>query len=405
MPDISSLNVFLHDEPVGVLTLLPGERTIFTFTPEYIDNPSRPVLSLSFKDTFGELITDVKPSRVQLPVFFSNLLPEGHLRDYLASRAGVNAKREFFLLWVLGHDLPGALKVKPADGHSWPPAVQGEAQASHKNALRFSLAGVQIKFSAIAGARGGLTIPAEGVGGSWIVKLPSLRFLRVPENEYSMMTLAKSSGMNIPEIKLVNLNQIKGLPPNMSQMEGPALAVRRFDRTEKGPVHMEDFAQVFGVTPDEKYKKGSYKNIAEVLWQETGPEGIAEFIRRLVFNTLIGNADMHLKNFSLIYPDRRKAQLSPGYDFVSTISYIADENLALKIVKSKRMTELSMEQLAYLAAKAGLPEKLVLDTAKETVARFREAWKKESGHLPLNTHSIRTIEKNVKAVKLAKEVK
>ena len=182
MPDITSLNVLLHDEPVGVLTLLPGEQTLFSFTPEYIDNSSRPILSLSFKDSFGGLITDLKPSRVQLPSFFSNLLPEGHLRDYLASRAGVNAKREFFLLWVLGHDLPGALRIEPADGKSWPPSVQGEAQASHKDALRFSLAGVQMKFSAIAGARGGLTLPAEGVGGSWIVKIPPLPFSPFPQN-------------------------------------------------------------------------------------------------------------------------------------------------------------------------------------------------------------------------------
>ena len=164
MPDISSLNVFLYDEPVGVLTFLPGEQTIFSFSQAYIDNPSRPVLSLSFKDSFGELITDVKPSRIQLPPFFSNMLPEGHLRDYLARRADVNAKREFFLLWVLGHDLPGALKVEPADGKTWPPSVQGQAQVSHKDALRFSLSGVQMKFSAVAGAKSGPPPPAENPG-------------------------------------------------------------------------------------------------------------------------------------------------------------------------------------------------------------------------------------------------
>ena len=79
--------------------------------------------------------------------------------------------------------------------------------------------------------------------------------------------------------------------------------------------------------------------------------------------------------------------------------------MALKLVKSKRMVELSLGQLSYLATKVGLPEKLVLDTAKETVARFREVWKKESKHLPLPAASVRIIEKNVKTIKLAKEVK
>ena len=103
-------------------------------------------------------------------------------------------------------------------------------------------------------------------------------------------------------------------------------------------------------------------------------EGVAEFIRRLVFNALIGNADMHLKNWSLIYPDRQIAALSPGYDFVSTIAYLPDANMALTLGRSKSMTELSLEQLSYLAAKARLPEKLVLDTGKQTARRFLDTW-------------------------------
>lgn len=406
MSELRSLNVLLYGESIGELTFLPGEQTFFSFSQAYIENPLRSVLSLSFKDQRGQLITDIRPTRVQLPPFFSNLLPEGHLRDYLAGRAGVHVKREFFLLWVLGRDLPGAITVEPSDGKSWPVEIPNKGSKNvRKDALRFSLAGVQIKFSAVIEKKGGLTIPAKGVGGSWIVKLPSMSFAGVPENEYSMMTLARRMGMDIPEIRLVDLTHIAGLPQNIDSVKGQALAVRRFDRTETGPLHMEDFAQVFGVYPDDKYKKGSYKNIAEVLWQEIGQEGIAEFIRRVVFNTLIGNADMHLKNFSLLYPDRRHAKLSPGYDFVSTISYIADENMALKLVKSKRMAELSLEQLSYLAAKVGLPEKLVLDTAKDTVRGFRKVWKTERKHLPLNAHSIRMIEKNIKGVKLMEEVR
>ncbi len=101
---------------------------------------------------------------------------------------------------------------------------------------------------------------------------------------------------------------------------------------------------------------------------------MAEFIRRLVFNVLIGNADMHIKNWSLIYPDRRNIALAPGYDFVSTIAFLGDTNMALKLGRSKEMAELSLDHLSYLAAKARLLEKLVLDAGKETVQRFMEAW-------------------------------
>ena len=406
MPDVSVLNVLLYGEPIGTLTLIQGDRTLFAFNQSYIDDPDRPTLSLSFKDQFGNLLTDIAQSRTVVPPFFSNVLPEGPLRDYLAKQAGVNAKREFFLLWILGRDLPGALTIRPANGEAWPPEPEGEDAEERKrrrsNVLRFSLAGVQLKFSAIknAGKNGGLTIPAEGVGGSWIVKLPSERFAGVPENEYSMMTLASRLGMNVPEIQLIDLDAVDGLPQGIGALTGPALAVRRFDRTDVGPVHIEDFAQVFGLWPADKYSKASARNIATVLGIEVDDDAIAEFIRRLVFNTLIGNADMHVKNWSLIYPDRRTPALAPAYDFLSTVPYIPDEYAAIKYARTKRMSEFSRDELEYLAAKAHLPGKLVRDTADETVARFRELWATEKAHLPLAKRVIDAIEKHMAGLAL-----
>ena len=94
------------------------------------------------------------------------------MRDYLAGRVGVNPVREFFLLAALGQDLPGALSVKMMTDHTdLDDKLPGEKTDHPENtALRFSLTGVQLKFSAIAEASGGLTIPASGMGGSWIIK-------------------------------------------------------------------------------------------------------------------------------------------------------------------------------------------------------------------------------------------
>jgi serine/threonine-protein kinase HipA len=409
MPDVSVLEILLYGEQIGTLTRVPGDRNLFAFSQAYIDNPARPTLSLSFKDALGALITDIRPTQTRVPPFFANMLPEGSMRDYLAKRAGVNPKREFFLLWVLGKDLPGAMTIRPADGEAWPPGSddnggdgKDDAEGGHRHALRFSLAGVQLKFSAVKSAAGGLTIPAEGVGGSWIVKLPSTKHDGVPENEYSMMSLAARIGMDVPEVQLVEVGSIGKLPEGIGNLKGPALAVKRFDRTPDGPVHIEDFAQVFRLYPEDKYEKASYRNIAEVIVAEAGNEGVAEFIRRLVFNTLIGNADMHLKNWSLIYPDRRGAALAPAYDFVSTIAYIPDENAALSYARTRRMNKFSRDELAYMAGKARLPEKLVLDTAAETVARFHEVWRAEKKNLPLSKELINTIEKHVKTVPIAR---
>ena len=411
MPEVIVLHVLLYGQAIGTLTLLPGERILFAFSQDYIDNPQRPTLSLSFKDQIGELITNIRLTQTRLPTFFSNLLPEGSMRDYLAERAGVNAKREFFLLWVLGRDLPGGITIEPAEGEAWPPGGQDEgsdhdhARGGRKTALRFSLAGVQLKFSAVMEAAGGLTIPAEGVGGSWIVKLPSMKFEGVPENEFAIMTLARMIGMDVPDVELVELEVVSGLPEGIGRLKGSALAVKRFDRTEEGGIiHSEDFAQVFGVYPERKYERASYRNIAEVIWAEIGEKGIEEFIRRLIFGVLIGNADMHLKNWSLIYRDQRHPALSPGYDFVSTIAYIDDENMALGFLKSKSMLDMSIDVLTRFAAKARLPEKLVLSAATETVERFMTTWSEEREHLPLSRHIIETIEQHLRKIELVREI-
>ena len=101
------------------------------------------------------------------------------MREYLASQAEIDPQREFYLLAALGKDLPGALKVQPSKSIL---SVAEERNKylnevldmeNEKAILRFSLAGVQLKFSAVLENEGGLTIPVDGVGGSWIVKLPS----------------------------------------------------------------------------------------------------------------------------------------------------------------------------------------------------------------------------------------
>ena len=81
---------------------------------------------------------------------------------------------------------------------------------------------------------------------------------------------------------------------------------------------------------------------------------------------------MHLKNWSVIYKDKRSASIAPAYHFVSTIPYIADDSAALKVSRSKKFSEFNLDELSHLAAKAMLPEKLVLDTAKQTVAGCHE---------------------------------
>lgn len=404
MPDVSVLSVRLYGEEIGTITYVRNEKTLFAFNDAYIENRERPTLGLQFKDSLGDLITDFRPYKIKLMPYFSNLLPEGHLRRYLADRADIHIDREFFLLWVLGQDLPGAITVVPADGEEWPDEahniLEGEAaKEAAEDAMRFSLAGVQLKFSAVQGASGGLTIPTSGVGGNRIVKLPSREFANVPENEFSMMSLARMVGINVPAIGLIDVRSICNLPDGIEKIGQQAFVIERFDRNEDGSVtHSEDFAQVFNVYPEDKYKKASYRNLISVVASESDQDDVAEFIRRLTFNVLIGNGDMHLKNWSLIYPDRRNARLAPAYDFVSTIPYIANDQSALTFSRTKEFTGFTADELTHLSAKANLPKKLVLDTAEETVALFMERWETEKANLPTHQDVVEAIDKHLKTL-------
>lgn len=406
MADVSVLEVLLHGEPIATLTHVPGDSTLLAFDEAYVANRRAAVFSLGFRDAFGELITDFRPTRTRLLPFFSNLLPEGPLREYLARRAGVSPVREFPLLQALGEDLPGAVTVRATAHRPDPPggatAAVPDTSEESDGSLRFSLAGVQLKFSAVSEAAGGLTVPARGVGGSWIVKLPSRAYAGVAENEYSMLTLARLVGIEVPPLRLIDVGAIGNLPEGIGELSGNALAIERFDRTpDGGAVHIEDFAQVFAVYPEDKYRRASARSIGRVIGAEGGTEDIAEFIRRLTFNTLIGNADMHLKNWSLIYRDGRTASLAPAYDFVSTIAYLPDENAALNFSRTKRFDAFTEDELAHLAAKAMLPEKLVLDTARETVALFHQHWAAEKENLPLSRDAVRAIDDHVRTVPMA----
>ena len=420
MADFDVLDVRLHGHSIGTLTRLGRDRIVFAFDPAYADDPARATLSLSFKDPFGHLITDIPPTRTWAPPFFANLLPEGPLRDYLARAAGIDPRREFPLLATLGQDLPGAVAVVPVGGGRDPVIRTGAHQSRHRvrdratpdaafepmpaplPALRFSLPGVQPKLSAAMSANDRLTIPAGGIGGSWIVKFPSAAFPGLPEQEHSMMTLAGRVGIDVPETRLVPVDSIESLPRGMGLGRGHALAIRRFDRLADGTrVHVEDFAQVLGTHPEQKYVKAGYRDIVEVIGREVGDDAVAEFIRRLVFCMLIGNGDAHLKNWALIYPDRCAPALAPAYDLVSTLPYLDDDRMALRWVDEvHRFADVSEELLARLAAKARLPRRPVVMAGRETVERFMEVWGGEKVALEISRGVVEAIEANLGRVPL-----
>ncbi len=112
-----------------------------------------------------------------------------------------------------------------------------------------------------------------------------------------------------------------------------------------------------------------------------------------------------LKNWSLIYPDRRTPALSSAYDFLSTIPYMEGEvTAALSFSRTKKMAALSKDELAHLAAKAGLSEKLMIDTARETVEHFRRGGvEAEKDNLPMARKVAGTIDAHLPTIELYRE--
>lgn len=135
-------------------------------------------------------------------------------------------------------------------------------------------------------------------------------------------------------------------------------------------------------------------------WAEAGDKSSIEFIRRLVFNLAIGNADMHLKNWSVIYRDPQKPEIAPAYDFVSTIAYVDDPHLGLRLGRTKNMYEIEMEDFMHLAEKSGIPKMLVRKTVTETIEAFKDIWQQRASELLLSRDARNRIEAHQQKLRL-----
>ncbi|WP_437766057.1 type II toxin-antitoxin system HipA family toxin [Sorangium sp. So ce281] len=405
MTDASNLLIRLHEIDVGVLR--KGSRTSFSFSRPYIDLPRRPVLGQAFED-------DLRRRRLggggRLPAFFSNLLPEGALRERLVSALKLSIAQEFKLLTALGEDLPGAIVATPFDEEgSGDEAIAAEDDESppspprEAGMFRFSLAGVQLKLSMLREDER-LTVPASGSGGKWIVKFPSPVYLALPENEHATMTWAQRAGLRVAEQELVPLDRLDGVPQNLlGGLTGTAFVTRRYDRLDSGQrIHQEDFAQVLDVYPEKKYDATNYETIANIILRLSGIDALYEYLRRLVFIALSGNGDAHLKNWSLYYPDGINAELSPAYDLVSTVQYVQTENLALNLAQSKLFGNVSLASFQRLARKIGANEDKITELVRSSVAATLAAWRELQSHLAVPDIYLKRVNEHLDNIPLAR---
>jgi serine/threonine-protein kinase HipA len=382
-----SADVLLNDLPVGRLTRDDAGRVSFRLLADYQAMAERPVLSQSYEDD---------PSRIyrgkhgELPAYFANLVPEGPLRNLIEASLQLPSGDEIALLEAVGQDLPGAVVIQPAEAEAETLAEDGldDAESASEaprdeGGLRFSLAGVQLKFSVLR-EHEKLTLPVRGQRGDWIVKLDSSRFSHVVENEFTTLEWARAAGFEVPEC---HLDPVSVLAPALRRHAAPdslVLVIRRYDREGERRIHQEDFAQVVHLPPRLKYDQITYEQCVRLVKRIVGEEAAFEIIRRLAFVLASGNNDAHLKNWSLLYPDGINAVLAPLYDQVATVAWpeLAPV-LSLKLAGRKRFAEMDEAAFEALADKAGLPRARALAVLREGLERIAVASKEVAwGLLP-----------------------
>ena len=397
--EVNVLQLSIHGVLVGYLAGFKNGRNVLSMADTFKNNPERPTFSLTTHPNFpnaAKLMAEPWARNQRLHPVLSNLLPEGSLRELIAQGLKVHVDNELHILSYLGEDLPGAIEATPMEPEDVPNSVlktHGKAKAVKFEKLtrgnKFSLAGVQMKFS-MKEKDGRYNLSKGDVLGDWIIKTPSTKHKFVPLNEYTAMSLAGLVGVDIPEIKLVELYKLDNLPQINLPDEKKAFAIKRFDREDNQRIHMEDFAQILVKYPHEKYASANYETIGKVIYDFSG-DGLADaqqFARRLLVNILLANGDAHLKNWSLLYSDKITPRLSPAYDIVTTNVYIENETqYALNLGKTKEWYTVTMAHFQTWADKSGIPWRAIKPHLDDALSKARGLWPEALKALPMeNAH-------------------
>lgn len=356
--------------------------------------------------------------------FFTNLLPEGLVRQAVCRRLGISESNDVELLRAIGGECAGALSVvegnTPLEQHDNEYEELDAARLQQLvedddrivplliggSATRLSLAGAQDKLP-IAILDGKIHLPLKGSASTHILKLPNARYAHLPHNEAFVLGLASHAGLECANAELTRATK-----PH-------SLVVERYDRRRTDDpwparrLHQDDFCQALGLLPGQKYEQEGGPTLAGSVGLVRA--SVAEPLRdvpRLIewqtFNAAVGNADGHGKNLALLHDDRG-LRLAPFYDLVSTREYAKlDRLLAMSVGGRRNGDELGHEQWAALARDVEMRDRVVLDLVGRTLERIDEAlptWRNEFksryGALPVLQTLPDRIEKQVRRLRRA----
>ncbi len=338
------LVVYLNGERIGDLDEDDSGLLEFRYAPEWTARSDAIPLSRS-------LPLRAEPFRGKhARPFFAGILPDDRPRQQVAAILGISERNDFAMLEQIGGECAGAVSLLPEDA---PAPTVGEARVRElsekelediveelprrplmagREGLRLSLAGSQPKLPVLV-RNATIALPLGNTPSTHIIKPEPERFPGLVAAEVLCMTLARRVGLNVPPVCVRTVGN------------KPCIVVQRYDRSiaANGPimrVHQEDFCQALGFPPERKYQQEGGPLLRDCIgllrdWSTVAALDIRDFLDGLIFNVLIGNADAHGKNYSILYRkgDRR---LAPFYDLVCTLAWPElSKTPAMKIGKSE----------------------------------------------------------------------
>jgi serine/threonine-protein kinase HipA len=268
----------------------------------------------------------------------------------------------------------------------FPYSQAAQLELALEYADKLSIQGVQPKLSAKFDEESS-SFKAVGRDGTFILKLQHKTFQELPQNEDLTMRLAAMAGIEIPLHGMIYAVD-RSLLYFIQRFDRQKKSVANFSnlvrpKQKKAPLHkisVEDFAQLASLSRDTKYDFSMEKIIPLIEQYCTFPQSEKKrLFQRVFFSFMIGNEDMHLKNFSLIR-NGELTELSPAYDLVnSSIIVKSKEELALPLRGKK--SNITREDLVsyYGGERLGLPVSIIQDVLGQVEAAI-PAWKEKIGH-------------------------
>lgn len=419
--NVKVLEIRIGAQRAGVLFQYAAEGATpinrFVADRAWIDNAQAPTISLAFlaetreeqvllwqdysNPSFNTALSKDRQSWL-LPAFFQNLLPEGVFRAQIAQLRKCEVDDHFELLAACGKDLPGNVYALPTELSR---EELGFYVTQDADALEMTVTAEPLEEGvSLSGVQPKLGVIKEGdryVGRTRdqdthiIAKLPVVAYPLLPEVEDLSLRLAKAAGVNACDAYLEPLGRLAAqhhYDLGDAQAKTNFLAVLRYDRRPGGRVHCEDFAQVFGVMPEDKYTpQVSYLSVAAVLLSRPslGEASVHELLRRIMVNEMLGNPDMHLKNLGLWYPDGQTPEFPPAYDIVAHALYTPVTGHGLRIFpeeleaglkpknvngKRARKIQLTAAVLREFCNQLGIAERPAVKAVTDCVKAAYDAW-------------------------------